>query len=206
MYNALEYPETSYFGIIGNAYWFNLKYVHVIKATENDEKHFTRCLIRCGYIISTSSARSFFHIPIEDVNLDLLHEILSYRPRTIFDCKEITGYQGKIVPHIINSMKKTAPELYSALTEKYPEYIEYKYTPDYVGMCAYTKTLKNGSVIRDCHGNEGVLKDGKIYCENFAKGFVPFNGESATVVVELDDKSVYKITDNSQVDENTKFK
>ena len=73
-------------------------------------------------------------------------------------------------------------------------------------MWAYTKTLKNGAVIEDCHGNEGVIKDGKIYCDDFAGGFVPFNGESATVVVEIKDTDIFKITDNSQVDENTKFK
>ena len=201
LYNTLEYPETSYFGIIGNAYWFNLKYFYMKKATETDEKHFTRC----GYIISTSYATSFFHVPIEDVNLDLLHEIFSYRPRTI-DFQEIKDYQVTVVPHIVTSMKMTAPELYSALTEKYPEYMKDKYTPNYIGMYAYTRTLKNGSVIKDCHGNEGILKDGKIYCENFTKGFVPFNGKSASVIVELDDKSVNKITDNSQVDENTNFR
>lgn len=100
----------------------NLKYVSVRKATETDRKHFTRCLIRCGYVISTNDSKVISRIPIEDVNADLLHEILSYRPKTFFDCKEIIDYQKKVVPLVLADMKKTAPELYSALTENYPEY------------------------------------------------------------------------------------
>ena len=117
-----EYLKDSYFSIIGNVCRFNLKYVSARKATETDKKHFTRCLIRCGYVISTNDSKVISWIPIEDVNADLLHEILSYIPRTFFDCKEITDYQEKVVPLVLEDMKKAAPELYSALTENYPEY------------------------------------------------------------------------------------
>ena len=119
-----EYLKDSYFSIIENVYRFNLKYVSARKATEFGKKHFIRCLIRCGYVISKSDSEVISRIPIEDVNADLLHEILSYRPKTFFDCKEIPDYQGKVVPLVLADMKKTAPELYSALTEKYPEYLK----------------------------------------------------------------------------------
>lgn len=118
-----EYLKDSYFSIIENVCRFNLKYVSARKATEFDKKHFTRCLIRCGYVISTNDSKVISRIPIEDVNTDLLHEILSYRPRTFFDGKEITDYQKKVVPLVLADMKKTAPELYSTLVETYPEYL-----------------------------------------------------------------------------------
>lgn len=96
-------------------------------------------------------------------------------------------------------------ELYQELTEKYPEYKSEKYIQNYVGRYAYTRTLRDGCTIHDGRGNVGVLKDGKIYCDNL-KGIVPFGGESASVVIELGETSTIKITDNSQVCKGTIFK
>lgn len=44
-----------------------------------------------------------------------------------------------------------------------------------------------------------------IYCKEFKRGFVPFNGESAECTIKIKDNEKYKITDNSQWDENTIF-
>lgn len=204
-YNKLNYPSANYFAVIGDKYWFKLTYVVARKANERDDRS---RINEWGYIIdnSVSFASSEFIVPCDEMNIDMLEKVLSYVPRTFFGCDIITDYQEKIVPRILNDMKKKAPNLYAQFTEKYPEYKGQDYAPNYVGMWAYTKTIKNGAFIKDCHGNDGVIKDGKIYCDTFSKGFVPFNGKSATVVVEIKDDDTYKITDNSQVDENTKFK
>lgn len=119
-----EYLKDSYFSIIDNVCRLNLKYVSVRKATDTDRSCFIRHIISCGYVISTNDSKVISRIPIKDVNADLLHEILSYRPKTFFDRKEITDYQKKVVPLVLADMKKTAPELYSSLTENHPEYLK----------------------------------------------------------------------------------
>ena len=130
LYTALSYPENLYFGVIGNMYWLNLKYIHARKARSGDEDYF----IQYGYLISSISSccrpkDQFLHILFEEIDIDFLNEILSYRPLTIDFKEEIKDYQATVVPNIVTSMKMTAPELYSALTEKYPEYMSDKYTP-----------------------------------------------------------------------------
>lgn len=205
VYSKLKYPQENYFAILGDKYWFRLTYVAARKADERDDR---RRVNEWGYIVDNTATigNNQLIIPCDEINIDLLNTILSYIPRTFFGNDIITDYQDKAVPRILNEMKEKAPDLYTQLAEKYPKYKNEEYAPNYVGMWAYTKTLKNGAVIKDCHGNEGVVKDGKIYCDTYTSGFVPFGGKSATVVVEIKDTDVFKITDNSQVDENTKFK
>lgn len=147
---------------------------------------------------------SEFCIPIVDMNIQLLNAILSYSPRNIFG-ESLEKYYLEYVADILKEMQEIAPELYQELTEKYPEYKSEKYIPNYVGRYAYTRTLRDGCTIHDGRGNVGVLKDGKIYCDNF-KGIVPFGGESASVVIELGETSTIEITDNSQVCKGTIFK
>lgn len=202
-YGKLHYPSDN-FAVIDDEYWFDLKYVRVRKPTDSD---FKSLINEWGYIIdNVGFSRGFLHIPKEKMNAKFLNDIFRYRPRTVFNNENneiISDYADKVVPNIINEMKKQAPELYNELIENYPEY---DVAPNYIGRYAYTKTLKNGTQIKDCHGDVGTLKDGKIYCDNFTKGFVPFNGLSATVVVEVKDTDTYKITSNDEWDENTKFK
>ena len=201
MYGKLDYPSDN-FAVIDNEYWFNLVYVRVRKPTDSDYKSLVN---EWGYIIDDAGfPRGFLHIPKEEMTVRFLNEIFSYRPRTHFDNKFIADYADKIVPNILNEMKKQAPELYNKLIENYPEYDDIK--PNYIGRYAYTKTLKDGIQIKDCHGNVGTFKNEKIYCDNFTNGFVPFRGSSATVVVKVKDTDTYKITNNDEWDENTKFK
>lgn len=199
-YGKLNYPNSDCFAIVGDMYWFRLKHVTVKKADKTESANCAN-----GYVVNQAANRDSY-IPVNETTPALLHQIFTYRPVTFYDHKEITAYRTEVVPNIVYAIKKTAPMLYTWLVEYCPEYASNAYTPNYIGMYAYTRTLSNGSILTDCHGNRGVLKDGKIYCDSFVKGHVPFDGKSATVVVEVSDTATYKITDNAQVDENTKFK
>lgn len=200
-YNKLEYPS-AYAAVLGDELWLNLTYVYVHKPRKDEDS----CRANeWGYIIENSVgmiARNYLHLPLADANVDFLHKIFSCVPRAIFGSEAIKDYPEKVVPNILADLKKAVPDIYGELIAKYPEH---DVEPNYIGRWAYTKTLKNGTELTDCHGNKGVLKDGKIYCESFTKGFVPFGGASATVVVDVKDTDTYKITDNSQWDENTLF-
>lgn len=170
------------------------------KAKENDSPR----EVVSGYVLWSNIGTSEFCIPIVDMNIQLLNAILSYSPRNIFG-ESLEKYYLEYVADILKEMQEIAPEMYQELTEKYPEYKSEKYIQNYVGRYAYTRTLRDGCTIHDGCGNVGVLKDGKIYCDNL-KGIVPFGGESASVVIELGETSTIKITDNSQVCERTIFK
>lgn len=204
LYNKLSFPQSDCFAIVGDNYWFRLEHVIAKKARTQEEMAKANAF---GYILTNAYITDGdFYIPKADLNVDLLHEIFTYRPTRMWDCAEKTEYKRETIPKIIYTLKRYVPEFYMQLITKYPMYRNDAYVPNYVGQYAYTKTLRNGAVLRDCHGNEGILKDGKIYCNNYNRGFVPFDGKSASVVVELSDTATYKITDNSQVDMNTKFK
>lgn len=201
-YNKLEYPS-AYAAILGDELWLNLTYVYVHKPHKDEDGWRAN---KWGYIIENSVgmiARNYLHLPLAEANIDFLHKIFSYAPSPVFGSGTIKDYPQKVVPNILADLKKIAPEIYGELIAKYPEH---DVEPNYIGRWAYTKTLKNGVELTDCHGNKGILKDGKIYCESFSKGFVPFNGVSATVIVDVSDTDTYKITDNSQWDENTLFR
>lgn len=197
-YNKLAYPS-AYAAVLDDELWLNLTYIRVYKPSD-ENKRFTHTN-EWGYAMETMT-NCYLHLLLAEANVDFLHEIFSYKPSPLFSSGTIMEYPEKIVPNILADLKRVAPDIYRELVAKYPEH---NVEPNYIGRWAYTKTLKNGTELTDCHGNKGILRDGKIYCESFTKGFVPFNGISATVVVDVNDTNTYKITDNSQWDENTRF-
>lgn len=199
-YGQQKYPYVITLGV----YRPTRQLTHQINSREEAEAMLSYLGMVSGYILQCNIAISEFCIPITDMNMELLNAILSYTPRNMFGQSLEKDYL-KYVSEILGEMQKIAPELYQELTEKYPEYKSEKYIPNYVGRFAYTRTLRDGCTIYDGRGNVGVLKDGKIYCDNF-KGIVPFGGESASVVIELGETSTIEITDNSQVCEGTIFK
>lgn len=199
-YDKLHYPS-SLVAVIGDTLYMNLKYTNVRKRNESVDK-WDRGVE--GYIIRDAGfiADGNIFIQLSDVTNTLLNKIFSYRPRAIMG-GEISAYQEKIVPDIIQDLKRVAPEIYENFISEYPEY---DIAPNYVGKYAYIKTMVDGSELKDCHGNSYILHDGKLYCDNMTKGFVPFHGESANVEVIVGDDATYQITSNEQCNENTRFK
>ncbi len=197
-YGRLEHP-LNLTAVIGDTLYMNLKYVSVRKRKESDKK-WEKDLE--GYMIGGIGLTRSAFIPLSDITNTLLYEIFSYEPCAMMG-GIITDYQQKVVPDIIQDLKKIAPEIYEHFISEYPQY---DIAPNYIGKYAYIKTMVDGSTLIDCHGNSYTLRGGKLYCDNMRKGFVPFNGESAKVEVTVKDNATYKITSNDQCDENTRFK
>lgn len=197
-YDKLNYPN-NYVALIDDMLYLNLTYTSVRKPIQNDDYRPNKW----GYIISDGGifgSKAFF-VNINEINVDFLSEILSYKPRALMG-GVILDYQEKIVPNIVNELKTVVPTLYKELIDKYPQFNK---EPNYVGRYAYMKTLVDGSVLIDCHGNRAVKNGDTLYCESFTKGFVPFDGEVAECTIKIKDKQKYKVTNNSQCDENTIF-
>lgn len=196
-YDKLNYPN-NYVALIDDTLYLNLTYTGVRKPYENDDYRPNKW----GYVIQDGfmfTANAFF-ISINEINADFLAEILSYKPRALMD-GVINDYQDKVVPNIVNELKKVVPALYKELIEKFPQFNK---EPNYVGRYAYIKTLVDGSVLKDYKGNEWVKNGDLLYCENYKSSLLPFDGRVAECKIKIDNQK-YKITSNSQCDENTIF-
>ena len=196
VYNKLSYPN-NYVWLIGDILYLKLVYTRVTKPKKEDEY----LANKFGYVIEDGYGSSVFSINKSDINIDLFANIFSYTPRA-FMGGIIKDYQDKIVPNVINELKKVVPKIYHKLLLKYPEFDR---EPNYIGRYAFLKTLVDGSEVVDCHGNKAIKQGNILYCKNFTKGFVPFDGESAECTIKIKEKQKYKITNNEQCDENTLF-
>lgn len=197
VYNKLSYPR-NHVAVVADLIYLNLVYVGISKKTAEDSFRKTsyNYVIKPGYYSDTSVL-----IPKEELTIDFLIDILSERPRALLGSL-IEDYQEKIVPDIIQDLKKALPELYNELIQVKPEF---NIQPNYVGKYAYMKTLADGSVLVDCHGNKAVKKGDYLYCEKYTKGFVPFDGEYAECTIKISPNKTYKVNDNNQCDDNTVF-
>lgn len=199
LYNKLKYPN-ELAAIMGDTLFMNLKYTSVYKRTETTDKWHKDVE---GYIITDKGFGTCeVFIPLKEVTNTLLHAIFSFTPHTLMRDGIIREYQLAVVPDIIHTLKKIAPDIYHDFITAYPEYDT---TPNYVGKYAYIKTMVDGSELEDNHGNKFILKDNKLYCEEYRLSFVPFKAGIARMEIDVTDKMTYKITNNNQCDENTKF-
>lgn len=197
-YNRLTYAN-NYVGLLDHTLYLNLKYVRVAKPHTEEDRY---CANKWGYLIEDGYiGKTTLFIPLDEMKVDFLAQILSYKPRALMGGL-IEDYQKKVVPSVVDELKKVVPTLYKQLVNKYPDFDK---KPEYVGRYAFMKTLVDGSVVVDCHGNKAIKKGDNLYCKDFTKGFVPFNGIQAECVIRIGDKQTYQITSNDQCDENTVF-
>ena len=98
-------------------------------------------------------------------------------------------------------MKRHYNDIFKEFINKYPEYDK---EINYVGRKAYISTLNNGSELKDCHSNIWIIEGDEIVCYKW-KTWLPFEGKPTETRIKITDVMYCKITDNSQVNEHTKF-
>lgn len=202
-YHKLSYPQNCDFAVIGKGMLFlNLRYVRVWKPSEQEIKDWHYATGAFGYAVRERVVgRGWICFPVEEISMELLYQILSYQPSAMMG-GVIKDYQDKIVPNILDAMRKNAPELYKELTDIYPDLKEK--TPNYVGRYAYIMSLRDGLEISD-NGTKGIKQGNKIFVKEFYSGFLPFKGKVATCEITFDEKATIKILNNDWVDDNTRF-
>lgn len=180
---------------IGDYIYLNTSYLHV--------------KIENGKIVTLETAYSAYYpqgrvfIPKEVFSEDILYQILSFVPHSMVYNEEIKQYKNKVVPEIIDELRKKFKFIYTKLITKHPEL---DVAPNYVGRYAYIKTMRDGSILSD-NGNKFVLQNGELICEDFRMNTGLFyKAEKVSVRITVSDTQTYKITDNSQCDDNTKFR
>lgn len=201
MFRKLKYP-TKLIAIMGDTLYMNLKYTLVRKRHDTDEKW--RKDVE-GYIISeVGFCTGEVFIPLNEITNTLVYAIFSYKPRAMMG-GIIEDYQKKVVPDILQDMRKIAPELYNKFISEYPQY---DFTPNYIGKRAYISSLKPNT--KFSYRNKTWVYDGEyISSTNFDLGLSsPWwnqTNERADVRIKVNNKMTFEVNDNSIVDENTKF-
>lgn len=201
VYNKLSYPK-KLAAVIGDNLYMNLKYTLVRKRRETDEK-WRRDVD--GYIISEAGfSSSNVFIPLNEVTDALLYAIFSYKPHAIMG-GVIEDYQKKVVPDILQDLKKAAPNIYNDFITKHPEY---DLAPNYIGKKAYVNSLKPNTKFK-YKGCEWLYDGEYVSTENFDIGlYSPWLGDGVNrsdIKMKVTDKMLFEINDNSIVDEDTKF-
>lgn len=88
--------------------------------------------------------------------------------------------------------------------KEYPKYAEL--SPTFIGRCAKLATCNPDCVYKDSSGNKFTMEDGeRMVCKEYRSGFLPFGASKAEVIITLTDDMKVKITDNSQVLDDTVF-
>lgn len=197
-YNKLNYPS-ALAAVVDDFLYLNLKYTLVRKRTEKDNRWKQEVN---GYLMSeVGFCSGDTWIPISEATNELLYAIFSYKPCAMMG-GVIADYQAKVVPDVLMSLKKCAPIIYNKFIS---EYSQYDLAPNYIGKYAYINTMVDGSTLTDCHGNTFTLQNGKLIGKDIVRGFTPFNG-TMDCVVTVSDTETYKVNDNSQCNNDTRFK
>lgn len=191
-YNKLNSVGDAYFAVIGDWLLFGFTYVFVSTDKETGSLK----------IHENFFGNKFSFIKKEKCTADFLKKVFDSQPRTFFDNQIIKDYRSKVIPEIMAGIKKEMPELYMELIDLDASLGN---EPNYTGKTAYINTMVDGSKIKDHNGNVFLLSDGKLTCKNYNSHFLPFGANCAEIVIPVTDKMTYKIDDNSQVNENTRF-
>ena len=203
LYGALKEPRDWRVGLIDNVVVFNLTYAICDKkyfnAFEHKWEELEKYRVRENGMFSTGT---YSYIPLNDLTSELLEMVLSYRPMTVFDNCVIKKYPCEIVPNILLELSRLLPDVYKKLLIDYPKFKDI--SPNFIGKTAQIKSLANGTVLKT---DKGVFtKTGDyLVSDCWQSSFLPFDAKQAEVRIPITDNMTYKITDNSQVDENTVF-
>lgn len=187
-YNKLEEPR-DIVGKVGDNFVLNLGYLKELEGGK--------------YIIETQLFNNeLIYIPEKLFTNDLIKMILEGNPKIIFGYQPIKSYKEEILPRFLYELKTNFKSIYDRFTNEFPEYKDFNM--NYIGRYAYIYSLKNGSELKDCHNNIWKIENNEIVCYKW-KTWLPFKGSPTETRIKITSDMKYQITDNSQVDENTKF-
>lgn len=137
------------------------------------------------------------YIKKEFFTIDFIKELIGYKPIALFNRKEITDFQEKILPSFLRELKIFNEDLYKeAIKGSRFDKEEINYT----GLKAKLKTLKPGKVKYRLDISEEIFYwDGKELIKEKELR------DGSTIVIRPSEKVIVKIIDNNTVTEKTEF-
>lgn len=201
VYHKLSYPKQRTAVINGNFY-VDLVYVCVREKKETDDYG----KVVGNYIVFNDlfeNKASF--IRLNELTNILLYVIFSYKPHALVG-GVIEDYQKKIVPEVLQELKRLMPHTYDCFVSEYPEY---NFEPNYIGKKAYISSLKPNTKFM-YKGREWLYDGEYVSTSNYdvrsASPWYLSNGAHHTDVrFKVNDNMIFEVQDNSIVDENTRF-
>lgn len=144
---------------------------------------------------------SLSYIKLEKFTPELIKKICDLRPKVLLGYEPIKAYYEEYIPRFLGDLKRNCPNIFNKFVTTYPEY---RKEINYIGRKAYINTLNNGSEIKDYHNNTWTIEDDEIVCYKW-ETWLPFKGSPTETRIKITDDMYCKVTDNSQVNDNTKF-
>lgn len=141
-------------------------------------------------------------VPLEAMTPENIKRICECHPRALMG-GEITDYQQKTIPMFLYQLSKLCPEQFKAFTTTYPDF-NIK-PPTWIGRYAKLSTCNRKMMYKDDHGNPFYFDGDDIVCDSYRSSFLAFGGEPTKIRIAVTDSMEVKITDNSQVTDNTVF-
>lgn len=183
-------------GLIGDVIVFPYPYVNI---EEYDGKLVLR---NPGF----SNGKQF--ISKEEFTLEFIKEICEFKPQAMMG-GTIAAYEKEVIPLFLAHLKEVIPTLYEEFSNKYTEYSE---KVNYVGREALLHTLNPSTVYYtsrrypkfneewEWDGEYLTYKNGYVRSFNIAKEY-----EEIEIRLKPTTDTVIKITEETQVNENTKY-
>ena len=138
----------------------------------------------------------------EDFTLENIVKICIFKPQAMFG-GEIKSYQNKQVPKFVKHLFEKFPKLYECLCNKLPNIKEISLTN--IGREALLYTLTpNMGIFKDCHSSTWIWDGEYLTSKNSRASFMLIN-KFDEIKVKPQDDSIVKITDDKQVNNETRF-
>lgn len=163
---------------IGDYIYFNFSYIDMFKF--KDEFKFNM-------------------IKKEEFTLELIVELINFKPMTIFDYKEIKDYQKKEVPLFVENLKLKFKDLF----DKLPQEIKEKYIISNIGRKALIHTI-NKNIEFNIKETKYHWDGKKLSSKNYKSFLLDFKGETELIIYPNLDETI-EIKNEDWVNENTKY-
>ena len=199
VYGKLKHPVNLYAALVGDYVWLDLVYVDIFERTE--EKR-TSSWQKLGWQVEEKTFTGSCFVPKAALSTELLAKALTFKPHA-FMGGVIETYGKDIVPQVVTELKKILPDLMNDVFSLEPSLDT---EDNYIGRWAYVKTMAAGSILVG-DGEYTLIKEGSRIILKGENSQLRF-GSVVRQKVEFDvpDDMVYKIDNNAQVDNNTRFR
>lgn len=185
-YNKLKEPNST-MGIVDDIVILNLRYIKINEDMQVEEN-------------VSFGKDDLVYISLNNFNNNIIKQLCDLRPKTLFGDAVIRRYYEEIIPRFLYELKMDFKNIYDNFINEYPEYDK---EFNFVGRKAYINSLRDGLEINS-KTNKWKISNGYIICEKW-HDIYPFNARYGEVKIEITDDLICEITNNEQVDENTKF-
>lgn len=140
----------------------------------------------------------------ENFTVENIIGLVNFRPQAVFG-GTIRDYQAKVIPKFLKHLSEVMPDLFSQVMEKseYAKEIFKEFSN--IGRKAILETITpNIGKLNDIHGGSWTWNGEKLTSENSKTAFTLVKKIKKVIIIPQEGE-IIKITDEKQVNKNTKF-